>query len=254
MVFSGDYTAAGASGTAARSGIIDEFGTLFADANPTDISNLDPGIMATIFFEAVAPGVATVTGGPADSFPFGETLVFGNDDPVPVDRIRYDSLQITVTAGTAAVLQNLELPADVNADGFVSARDALIVVNRLREQRAAGESPSQEQFYPDVNGDGRISAGDALGVLLHVTESRAAAAESILPPESSDSSDGQSSNDSSDPVFADLGVATPAVDASGNDSGSSVVSPQLAATNDADDENEDELLGLLADDVSGQWS
>lgn len=55
------------------------------------------------------------------------------------------------------------LPADVNADGSVTARDALLVLNRL----ALNADPHQwgDRYFPDVNADGKLSPIDALRVI-----------------------------------------------------------------------------------------
>ena len=128
-----NYTGVIGAGTAARPGIIDEFGAAFATfpTSPTGIPN--PGRIATLFFNAVAPGVANVVGGPADTFPAHDTLLLDEDDPVDVSRIRYDSLQIVVGAGGGSIdaLQNAALPQDVNADGTVSTIDALLIIKNM---------------------------------------------------------------------------------------------------------------------------
>jgi hypothetical protein len=60
---------------------------------------------------------------------------------------------------------------DVNNSGFVSAIDALQVINAMRRNGNQEIVPSNELLpanlpaYPDVNGDGRISAVDALNVI-----------------------------------------------------------------------------------------
>ena len=76
--------------------------------------------------------------------------------------------------------QNELMPADVNADGHVSAIDALRVINELnasgaRQLTAAPATPlsrfsfvaagSQRSNYYDVNGDGYLTATDALTVI-----------------------------------------------------------------------------------------
>jgi hypothetical protein len=63
---------------------------------------------------------------------------------------------------------------DANADGIVSARDALVIINRLGRQNASGEVSSLgsdvqvDRF--DVNRDGRVSAVDALQVINRLAE------------------------------------------------------------------------------------
>ena len=67
---------------------------------------------------------------------------------------------------------NLANAADVNADGQVTALDALMVINRLspdesldrlRADSLSSDSPGK--FHLDVNGDGRVTPADALRVI-----------------------------------------------------------------------------------------
>ncbi len=167
VVFGPNFNANTGVGTAARSGIIDEFGTQYQQsAVPTsNPNNIDPVLMATLFFTAQASGTTNVVGAPADNSPFQDTLLFLEDDPVPVDRIRYDSLSITVIGlGGEGEFprQNTILPPDVNNDGFVTSIDALQVINELsRTQSAAinaeGESVIASRLFTDVNGDKRTT-------------------------------------------------------------------------------------------------
>ena len=67
--------------------------------------------------------------------------------------------------------QNPVLPSDVNADGFVSAIDALLIINKLSRDLPPGQTsipvdPSEATppFF-DVNGDQVISSLDALLVI-----------------------------------------------------------------------------------------
>lgn len=89
------------------------------------------------------------------------------------------------------LMHNAELPEDVNLDGVVSANDALVVVNHLTREHAAGENlagenSAGEQVDPssvnavDVNDDQLVSAVDALMVINHM----AAESESpgLVPP------------------------------------------------------------------------
>ena len=81
--FGPGYVTDAGVGTAARAGIIDEFGSLFANASPgNDFEDLNPGLLATIYFNAISVGTANVVGSPADFSPFQDTLVFGDDDPI----------------------------------------------------------------------------------------------------------------------------------------------------------------------------
>ena len=59
---------------------------------------------------------------------------------------------------------------DVNNDGYISAIDALLIINHLNGigLMGGGEGESGVRFYPDTNGDNRISAIDALLVINHM--------------------------------------------------------------------------------------
>ncbi len=81
-----------------------------------------------------------------------------------------------------------DLSSDVNADGLITAIDALRVINFLG-RRAASEVPVAEigapppDFY-DVNGDGKVSALDALNVVNRLREinNRGAGEETLQTP------------------------------------------------------------------------
>ena len=73
---------------------------------------------------------------------------------------------------------NLDFPVDVNADGVLSGRDALLVINNLNQNgahalsdRAEGEpgSANSATTYVDVNADNFLSARDALQVINELT-------------------------------------------------------------------------------------
>ncbi len=257
VTFENGYLAAAAVGTNARPGLLDEFGTLFERTTfpEGDFSALNPITMATVFFEAVAPGTTKIVGGPADTFPAQETLLLREDDPVTVDRIRYSELVITVNSVAVGPTQNTALPQDVNADGFVSPRDALLVINAMEreEARFEGETGSNvaSQYYTDVNGDTRLSAIDALQVINYLAIQ---ANQAALQAESVETGTDLASSAGSDAVFADLSGSDLVVDtSSAGDASSAAVG---IATDDSTEEDDDEndVLNLLADDVSSRWN
>lgn len=69
--------------------------------------------------------------------------------------------------------QNPENQYDVDGSGQVTARDALLVINRVGDpvdrSRVATDS-SGNRIYPDVTGDDRISSLDAIQVINHIGE------------------------------------------------------------------------------------
>ena len=218
------------------------------------MSGVSP-LLATLYFEAIAPGTATITGSPADRFPFQDTLLDDRDERVDPSQIIYDSLSFTVT-GNGEPLQNTNLPADVNGDNLVTAIDALLVINELSrlDAAAAGEpgSANTPLFYHDVNGDNRVSALDALRVINYLND--ASAGEAVAPAGEPLSNGIQTlASDASDQAIGDLasegkvtGGAVASADASANGA---------VVTDDSDSDSEDDdLLDLLADDVAGLWN
>ena len=110
------------------------------------------------------------------------TFVYTNTSGIPgqTDSFTYhvidttgrisSTVSVTLTLNESLYQNPLsELSADVNADGSITALDALRIINFLG-RRAASQVPVAEigapppDFY-DVNGDGKVSALDALNVV-----------------------------------------------------------------------------------------
>ena len=98
--------------------------------------------------------------------------------PLGVDRVDFRTIdnRIGVTSNLvsvavtnpnpeAPILQNPELAVDVNGDGFVTAIDALQVINAINRGTTLGESGPP---YLDVTGDSVLSARDALLVINYI--------------------------------------------------------------------------------------
>ncbi len=255
VVFGPNYLTDGAVGTAIRPGIIDEFGSLFGSV-PSNTIGLNGGLLATVFFDAVNVGQARVVGSPADASPFQDTLLFRKDEPVPVENIRFESLQFNVNLGTAP-LQNGNLRQDVNDDGAVSAIDALLVINEVSRGSAAGEigGITASHFYTDVNGDDETTVLDALQVINYLANrnSQPLAGEAVVASPTQTST-GDSSSEGADEVFAaidqDPVAKVTSSDAPANSSGPDALSSENSSTSENDS---DDVLDLLADDVSSQW-
>ena len=257
-------------GTAGRLGIIDEFGSV---SQATNLSQgTDPATLATLFFETVATGPIRFVGSPADASPFQDTLLFGLDEPIEVDEIRYDVLSssVTVGGGEGESFQNPVLAQDVNNDGAVSPIDALLIINRVgRPSAGEGEALSQNPivYYTDVNGDNETSAIDALQVINYLARNannlegervaapvvQAAAQSSVAQ---SSAAQNAISTQVSDSVFADLSEDGKLIstDAASSDSSPAIVVGQATAGDASSDDDDDDILGLLADDVQGLWS
>ncbi|QEF99503.1 Dockerin type I repeat protein [Stieleria maiorica] len=251
--FDGDFDASAGVGTAARRGIIDEFGTLLRQTVAEGGGVAEPNLMATVFFTAGVVSQDTVTrviGSPADSSPFQDTLLFDRDEPVEVSQIRYHSLPITIRAASA--LQNQALPEDVNNDGFVTPSDALTVINTLAREGEGEGAPAG--MYTDVNGDMKTTALDALRVINHLAVLAAiqgGEGESVVSDQLASAAPA-ADGDVHDEALADLSVQSKLVSVdSSDDSSSGKVAGQAksASLGDADDDDDD-LLALLADDQS----
>jgi hypothetical protein len=88
-------------------------------------------------------------------------------------------------------------PLDVDNDGYVSASDALTIINVINGSGPGEVVASSVQTAPfvDVNGDGYVSAGDALLVINHINaqsgadqaEGESSAADSYFNAVGSDS-------------------------------------------------------------------
>jgi hypothetical protein len=139
--------------------------------------------------------------------PFGNDVLaqFGDEFAVPVvgnfDPPVSASSSSSAPSDSAAIFQNLNDPLDVNGDSFVSAIDALQVINDLNRYGSrplpAGWAGAPGAFI-DVTGDGIVSPLDALRVInrlnaesrvVPITTSNAAEAPSddvwVAPPSSS---------------------------------------------------------------------
>ena len=255
VIFGPEYSTNAGVGTAARPGIIDEFGSLLNSATVPDseIPNLNPGLLATIFFDAVNIGTTTIVGSPADASPFQDTLLYRQDDPVDVADIRYDTLTLTVN-GSAN--QNFRLPQDVNADGVVSPIDALLVINDLsRESTGEGEDTGRSsQYYTDVNGDEQVTAIDALQVINYLTrQSNTSGGEgeqlALLSDEYESSSSAPAG--STDAIFSDLGGGDKIVS---TDFTTGQAGGDSSAAGDSSDDDDDDVLDILAGDVGTMWN
>jgi hypothetical protein len=266
-----DYADNATSGSASRPGLINEFGSNYNRIDATTGPN--PALLATIFFDAVAPGTASVVGSPADRLPESDTVIFGSDEPVDVAKIRYDLLQFQIVGSP---LQNRSFPQDVDADGEATALDALIIVNRLG-RTGAGENANlaSDGFFTDVNGDFKVTALDALQVINYISRGRAAgespqpavpatqtvaSVTTAMVPAGMVPANVRAANQSTDAAFTDFaasGVEQHAVDkivspdaGSGQSALAGLIIDGLDSNRDDDDED---ALDLFADDVGSQW-
>ncbi len=260
--FAPSFNEAAGVGTASTNGIIDEFGTLMLQGVAEGGGAGNPTVMATLFFTANATGTASIVGSPADAFPFQDTLLFREDNPVPVEQIRYDVLSITVGAGNTGEgetpLHNQSLPADVNNDGVVTAIDALHIINRLSRGEAEGETPIAHKFFTDVNGDNRLTAGDALRVINHLSKMSVNRAQGEIARSQSlqivNTSTSEPTAAETDVIFADLSRNELLGDAPVLRSSANASPAGITINDSADDSDEEDLLTTLADDIYGLWN
>ena len=121
----------------------------------------------------------------------GNVLRLRDGESISRDQESVVSMMVTVTDRGGAVLaetvtldvvndapfQNPRNPFDVDNDGFVYPRDALILVNELNQSgshiltpvTAAGEE-NNAVYFPDVNGDGMLTPLDALILINHLNQ------------------------------------------------------------------------------------
>ncbi|MEL6899170.1 MAG: dockerin type I domain-containing protein, partial [Planctomycetota bacterium] len=154
--------------------------------------------------------------------------------------------------GGENTFHNYSNPYDVNQDGYISAVDVLLIVQRLRLSNRGGESGSQldTSLKTDVNDDGNTSAIDAAMLLRELnTLSRGGelAGESIATP-SADNGERVLSDEStigtndSDSVFAGIG-------ASGNTNSNAAAYAANAGLDSVDEDEDDDTLSLLAENL-----
>ncbi len=257
------------TGFIGRPGIVDEFGTNDLRGTIMQSDRLDPRQLATLYFKATGDGTANFVGSPADSFPFSETLLLERDQPVPVDQILFDTASIVIGIGEGeSPRQNSALPVDVNDDGHVTSIDALLIINELnRNPQGFGEGESAglaSRFFTDVTGDNEITALDALQVINYLNRmsrpSVSAGGEGEAAPLATDTAPllatdtapavAQASAEVNDSVFSDLGTPTKIVGENGQAITPQAVPQFAASTTPAEDEDDDFVLTLLADDVN----
>lgn len=146
-----------------QSGLIDELGAV-GGATPT---NTQRTLLARVPMQASAPGALDLTANPADILPEHDITLVERNSPVPTDRVRYDSEQVTIKP-PRNTWHNSRTAVDVNDDGFLSPIDALLIINMLN---ARGAKPTGELPVPDftalvdTNDDGFLAPSDVLLVI-----------------------------------------------------------------------------------------
>ena len=151
-------------------GELDEYG---AFGGFTTAIGDDEKALFTVPMTADAEGTVVFTANPADNLPRHEVLLFDLVQPINEDRIQYGTATLTIgDVQETAAFTNPANPRDVNNDGAVSARDALILINVMN---ANGAGPLTREtaavstgFFLDVNGDDNLSAVDVLMIINEI--------------------------------------------------------------------------------------
>ena len=117
-----------------------------------------------------ATGTANFQIDPANASPSSDILTIEPSEPVLLDRIEFGGLSIQILGDAPP---EMESPLDINADGSITALDALLVINDLNEHGAhaiGGGAEGEAIAYSrlDVNGDSYVSAIDALAVINYL--------------------------------------------------------------------------------------
>ena len=176
VVFGGDYPS-GQIVDLSTPGLLNEIG---AFAGLSNNLGSDEVLLFTVPLTVTAPGSLTFSSNPADVLPAHDVLLGDSLDAVPGSQIDFTSTTITVSAaGPSSAFTNLQNPLDVNNDGSVTPRDALMVINELNGNgsRPLGASvlPVADAFI-DVNGDRHLSSVDALLIINFLNRQSALAA------------------------------------------------------------------------------
>jgi hypothetical protein len=160
----------GQSGDADLPALIDEVGAFWAGIPDQPDRPLE---VFRIAFTATGIGTATFQGNPADDLPGNDVLLFNPPVAVPANEVLYGFAAVDILLDGSNGGGGEGEAMDVNRDGFISAIDALLVINNLNlhgsrptgEGEAGGDIPVQRL---DVNRDSYISAIDALLVINHL--------------------------------------------------------------------------------------
>ncbi|MEM7475440.1 MAG: Ig-like domain-containing protein [Planctomycetota bacterium] len=156
-------------------GVINEIGSVQTDESPSVGSNEE--LLFVITMTADASGVANFISDPADITPLHDVLIYAPPGPVNFDQIRFGFDSLTILAGDGGgegeYSQNPFNQFDVNADGFVTPLDALLVIHGLNTKGQAfgeGEGGDSETYFYDVSGDGKLSAIDGLMIINELNQ------------------------------------------------------------------------------------
>ncbi|MDA1050164.1 MAG: Ig-like domain-containing protein [Planctomycetota bacterium] len=177
--FGSSFNVNGLSANNSFVNVIDEVGAFQSGSEALGSSEF---LLTELTFRANTPGLAEFVADPADLRPFHDVLLFEPPAPVALDRVNLGVASITVLgAGAEGEFTNPQNRLDVNADGFVSPVDVVMIFNDLTKngsRRLAvtdsgalgeGEGGSGAVRVPtgfvDTTGDGFVSPVDALAII-----------------------------------------------------------------------------------------
>lgn len=152
--FFNNYTN-GTRGDASVPGIVDDFGAFLSGST---LNEPNPVKLASIEFEARAPGIANFMPDPADTVPATDTLLFNlPNDPVPIKNIRYlgTMLEIVSDGSQFPVAVDDSLPVALAQGSFNNPIDVL--ANDIAGS-AGTISISSFQTPTDQGGNVRLNA------------------------------------------------------------------------------------------------
>ena len=159
-------------------GLLDEIGATAS----SEILGSAPRLLFSVPMQSTASGTIEFTVDPADIVPRHGWVLFGQSSLLNADALELVGTSLVVGAGGQTAVTNTNSftnpvnQLDVNADGFVSGIDALLIINRLnRDEGGALSDRSVDDAYIDVNRDGFLSGIDALLVINHLNEDARAA-------------------------------------------------------------------------------
>ena len=102
--------------------------------------------------------------------PFGDDIFaqFGDEFAIPIVG-NFDPPTLPGAGLPEPVFTNPDNPLDINADGLVTPRDALIAINRLNDHGPSTvDDLADDDMYLDTNNDGWITARDVLGIVNYL--------------------------------------------------------------------------------------
>ncbi|MCU0720942.1 MAG: Ig-like domain-containing protein, partial [Pirellula sp.] len=198
--FTGSVYRQGKSGDVFVPGLINELGS-FQDDSSSPLGFPERLQWVVNFTAGSTLGRATFVGDPADVKPFHDTLLFDPTTPLLPNQVRYSVASVQIVAassgggsgngndgsggtGSGSGFTNMDNAYDVNADGFVSPIDVLIIINSLNSGAGGqlgggleGSGEEGDKYYVDVNADGFLDPLDVLAVINFLNTNNAMSGE-----------------------------------------------------------------------------